>query len=297
MKILITGASGFLGSIIFHQLQRFELISLGRSINSDIQCDLSSDVPKLPRVDILVHAAGKAHFVPRNSSDEFDFYNVNVRGTLNLLKGLELSNAIPKSFVFISSVAVYGLVEGINISENMPLQAIDPYGKSKIEVEKLILNWCTVNNVMCSILRLPLLAGPNPPGNLGAMIKGIKKGYYFNVGNGNANKSVVMAQDVADIIPKVSSVGGIYNLTDGLDITFKELSESLSIQLGKGSRVFNIPVWLAKIIAYSGDLIGEKAPLNSQKLKKIMSNLTFDATKAKDQIGWNPNSVLEYFKI
>jgi nucleoside-diphosphate-sugar epimerase len=234
--------------------------------------------------------------VPKTEKDKQVFFNVNVMGTQNLLKGLNQAPSLPKSFIFISSLAVYGLDNGELINENHALLSKDPYGLSKIQAEKIVQEWCKQNNVVCTILRLPLVVGVNPPGNLGAMIRGIEKGYYFNVAGGNTKKSMVLAEDVAKIILKVAEVGGIYNLTDGYHPSFVELSEYITIQLGK-RKPMNLPLWLARIIAKFGDLLGSKAPLNTNKLMKITSDLTFDDSKAREAFGWNPTPVLEGFKI
>lgn len=298
-KILITGASGFLGSEISTYLNdhKFEIVTLGRSIKSKLQCDLRKEAPQLKsnNLTFVVHAAGKAHSVPGTVEEIQDFYDVNVIGTLNLLKGLE-NSAIPQSFIFISTVAVYGKERGHLIDENEPLSAKDPYGQSKILAEELIQNWCEKHKVVCTILRLPLIAGPKPPGNLGSMIKGIQKGYYFNIDGGKAKKSIVLAEDVAKIIPIAAEVGGIYNLTDGYHPSFKELSSLLAQQLNKNAPR-NIPFVLAKSLALLGDICGESAPINSSKLKKITSHLTFDDSKARNLLKWNPASVLKGFKI
>ena len=296
MKILLSGSNGFLG----YQIQTIlnpilDFTTLSRS-NSSINCDISNFIPVLPQVNIVIHAAGKAHTVPKTSLDKQAFFDVNFKGTQNLLKGIEESQSLPKAFIFISTVAVYGRENGINISEDDPLLAKDPYGLSKIQAEQLVLDWCMKNNVICTILRLPLLAGQNPPGNLEAMIKGIQKGYYFNIAAGKAKKSMVLAEDVARSILKVAEIGGIYNLTDGYHPSFAELSNHISIQLGKGKSM-NMPMWLAKIIAKFGDLLGSKAPLNTNKLKKVTTDLTFDDSKARKAFGWNPTPVLEGFKI
>jgi nucleoside-diphosphate-sugar epimerase len=290
----LTGASGYLGSIIRSTLSSESIISLSR-FNADINVDLSKFVPYLPSVDLVIHAAGKAHLVPSSPSEYQDFFEVNVNGTINLLKGLEKST-IPKSIVFISSVSVYGCENGLLVNEVEPLLAKDPYGASKIEAEKIIIEWCKINNVICGILRVPLIVGINPPGNLGSMIKGIKKGYYFNIGGGKAKKSMVLSDDIAKSIIKVAEIGGIYNLTDGYHPTFAELSNTISSQLGKGNPM-NMPLWLAKLIAKFGDLFVSKAPLNTRKLSKITSDLTFDDSKARKVFGWNPTPVLEGIKI
>ena len=295
MEILITGANGFLGRVIVNELSTdFKISSLSRS-SGDYKISLENEIPNFnKKFDLVIHAAGKAHSVPKTAFEKKQFYDINVLGTQNLLKGLEKIGA-PKQFVFISSVAVYGKESGNNINEDFPLLAKDAYGLSKIEAEKIVIEWCTRHQVICTILRLPLLVGKNPPGNLGAMIKAINKGYYFNIGGGKSRKSMVLAQDVAVFIPIVAPLGGIYNLTDGVHPNFKELSTKLMRTKNKTTSL-NIPMFLAKIMGYVGDILGEKAPVNTLKIKKITSDLVFDDTKARTNFGWKPQGVLEYLE-
>jgi nucleoside-diphosphate-sugar epimerase len=287
--ILLTGSSGFLGSRILEQLKDFPVAELNQQSQCEYCLDLSTSIPNFSqKFDLVIHNAGLAH------TNSGNFYKINVQGTRNLLKGL--SRSPPTYFVFISSVSVYGRLNGYHITEKCTLLAKDEYGKSKIQAEKDILEWCHSNQVLCTILRLPLVVGLNPPGNLGAMIRGIKKGYYSNINGGNARKSMVLAEDVAKFILPVSRVGGTFNLTDGEHPTFRQLSSVIAKQLNR-KRVINIPLLLAKIIARLGDIIGENAPLNSLKLIKIISDLTFDDSFAREKCGWKPRPVLENLKI
>lgn len=293
-RILLTGAGGFIGRAIGAELKSFEIISISRKAG-DIIHDLSSAVPKLPPADIVVHCAGKAHVVPKTEPERKTFFDVNVGGTRNLLRGIELSGSLPDSFVLISTVAVYGVETGVLITEQQPLIATEPYGLSKIQAEEIVLEWCAKHNVTCTILRLPLVAGPNPPGNLGSMIRAIRRGYYFNITDGDAKKSVVLATDVAAIIPRAAAVGGIYNLTDGYHPTFAEIATHIAAALGK-SKPLTMPVIIARLLAKFGDIAGRSFPLNSRKLKIISTDLTFDDTKAQDTLNWKPNAVLAAFK-
>jgi nucleoside-diphosphate-sugar epimerase len=295
MNILLTGANGFLGNAILKTLKRnHQILSLSRN-SGEYQVCLDKQLPSFYHsFDLVIHAAGKAHSVPRTEEEKKQFHEVNVNGTKNLLKGLE-NIQMPKQFVFISSVSVYGQEFGIGINEEHRLEATDAYGLSKIEAELLVMEWCEKHKVACTILRLPLLVGENPPGNLGAMIKAIDKGYYFNVGGGKARKSMVLSEDVAAFIPKVATIGGTYNLTDGAHPHFYELSVAISKQKNK-KKSYNLPLFMAKMIGIIGDILGDKAPINSLKIKKITSDLTFDDTKAREIAGWNPHRVLEYFE-
>ncbi|MGO4770967.1 NAD-dependent epimerase/dehydratase family protein [Flavobacterium sp. W22_SRS_FK3] len=295
MNILLTGSNGFLGQIIIKILGReHQIFGLSRNFGN-YKVSLDKQIPNfIHAFDVVIHAAGKAHSVPKNDIEKQQFYEINVIGTKNLLLGLE-KTSLPKQFVFISSVSVYGQEIGNDIDENHSLDAKDPYGISKINAEKIILDWCEENKVICTILRLPLLIGKNPPGNLGAMIKAINKGYYFNIDGGRAHKSMVLAEDVAAFIPKLESVGGVYNLTDGAHPNFYELSKTISIQKNK-KLPFNLPIIIAKCMALVGDFIGVNAPINSTKLKRITYNLTFDDTKAREELEWNPQNVLMYLR-
>ncbi|WP_269225960.1 NAD-dependent epimerase/dehydratase family protein [Flavobacterium eburneipallidum] len=295
MKILLTGANGFLGGVVVHELgKNHQIITLSRSVG-DYKVNLDKVIPNFENsFDLVIHSAGKAHVLPKTFEERQQFYEVNVVGTKNLLKGLEKSN-LPKQFVFISSVSVYGQDFGENINEEFSLNAKDPYGLSKIEAEVLILEWCKINNVICTILRLPLLVGENPPGNLGNMVKAISKGYYFNIGGGLAQKSMVLAKDVARLIPNAAPIGGVYNLTDGVNPSFYQLSLAISIHQNK-KPPYNLPLFIAKLMGYFGDLLGNKMPLNSLKIKKITLGLTFDDTKAREFLGWKPQGVLEYYE-
>ena len=295
MEVLLTGATGFLGKSIQVVLSRENsLFSLSRTAG-DYKLTIENEIPNFNQAfDLVIHAAGKAHSVPKTQEEKKQFYDVNVLGTQNLLKGLE-EVGVPEQFVFISSVSVYGQEHGLNITEDFPLEAIDAYGLSKIEAEGLVQEWCKQHNVVCTILRLPLLVGTNPPGNLGAMIKGIARGYYFNIGGGKSKKSMVLAEDVAAFIPKIANIGGTYNLTDGYHPSFFELSCVIAKQLGK-SVPMNMPLFVANGIGFLGNFLGNNAPINSLKLKKITADLTFDDSKARSA-GWKPRRVLDWFSI
>ena len=295
MKVLLTGAFGFLGLTLSREIGKsHSIISLGRSTRNIVQHDLCNTLEFNESFDCVIHAAGKAHVVSNSIKVIQDFWNVNVLGTQNLLKALDFEP--PKRFVFISTVAVYGKSFGNLINENTPLHAADPYGQSKIQAEAEITEWCRRHGVICTILRLPLVCGENPPGNLKAMWQGIRKGYYFNIAGGKARKSMVRAEDVARFILPASEVGGIYHLTDGVHPSFYALSQMMGKAVGR-NWIPNMPLWVARLLASVGNLIGPAFPLNSDKLIKITSDLTFDDSLARKNFGWNPQPVVDYSTV
>lgn len=296
IRYILTGGTGYLGKIIATSLQKdHEIALLGRSPNSDLIVESIAKpfaLPPVSQYDIVIHAAGKAHVVPRSESERKEFFEVNFDGTKHLCNAVMTSNPGLKAFVFISTVAVYGIDQGEAITEDQPLQGITPYAKSKIIAEEWLQEWAAKNSVILSILRLPLVAGPNPPGNLGAMINGIRSGKYLSIGKANAKKSVVWAEDVAKIIPKAVEVGGIFNLTDGRHPSFAALEQCIAGAL-KRKKPPSFPIGAAKLLAYIGDMLGSSAPINSEKLRKITSTLTFDDQKARGRLDWRPASVIE----
>ena len=297
MNLLFTGASGFLGHNILPLLKRkYSVKTLGLTSQDDYTVNLATEVPEFTqKYDIILHASGKAHSVPKTEEDKQLFFGVNLQGTKNLCSALE-NIGIPKSFIFISTVAVYGCEYGNDITEEHPLDGITPYALSKIKAEKYLEDWCNTYNVKLSILRPSLIAGPNPPGNLGAMIKGIKAGKYLSIAGGRARKSVLMVHDIATLIPLLIEKGGIYNICDTYQPTFRELEAVICKQLDR-KMPLSIPYWFANVMAKLGDILGEKAPINTPKLHKIFKSLTFSNEKAVRELGWLPTNVLKNFNV
>ena len=296
-KLLFTGGTGFLGKNVMPLLQKdYEVTTCGITPEDMIQANLAKMVPELPQqYDIVLHAAGKAHVVPKSEEEKQLFFDINYQGTVNLCKALE-QVGVPKALVFISTVAVYGCEYGDMITEEHPLDGDTPYAKSKIMAEEYLTKWCSEHGVVLGILRPSLLAGKNAPGNLGAMVNGVRKGFYMNIAGGKVIKSVLMAEDIARILPLVAEKGGVYNVCDTRQPSFGELSVSVSRQLGK-SKPISIPYWMAWCMAMVGNLLGSKAPINSYKLEKMTKSLTFSNEKARKELGWEPLDVLESYKI
>lgn len=297
MNLLFTGASGFLGNNVRPILEKtYQVVTVGLTSEDNYTVNIAKEIPELKEhCEIVLHAAGKAHVVPRTEEEKKAFYDVNLQGTKNLCKALEKSG-IPQAFIFISTVAVYGCEFGSNITEDHPLNGDTPYALSKIQAEEFLTEWCNKHGVNLSIIRPSLIAGPNPPGNLDAMIKGIKTGRYLSIGGGKARKSVLMVEDIAHLVPLLIEKGGIYNVCDDEQPSFRQLENVICTQLGKRLPL-SIPYWMAKCMAIVGDCLGKKAPINSLKLKKITESLTFSNEKVKRELGWKPTPVLENFKI
>lgn len=276
--------------------EKYVIETVGITSKDNYNVNLAWEIPNLTGTfDVVFHAAGKAHSIPKTEEEKQVFFDVNFQGTKNLCAALE-NSGIPKAFIFISTVAVYGCDSGENITEEHPLNGTTPYALSKIKAEKYLERWCAMHNVALSILRPSLIAGPNPPGNLGAMIRGIRNGKYLSIAGGKARKSVLMVQDIANLLPMLIEKGGIYNVCDSYQPSFRELEMVICKQLNK-KLPLSIPYWFAKSMAVLGDCFGENTPINSLKLRKITNSLTFSNEKAVRELGWKPMNVLKNFRI
>ena len=296
-SLLFTGGTGFLGKNARPVLdKKYKVTTCGITPEDEIKANLAKEVPALTKhFDVVLHACGKAHSVPKTEAEKQVFFDVNYQGTVNLCTALE-KVGVPKALIFISTVAVYGCDFGELITEDHPLDGTTPYAKSKIMAEEFLTEWCKKHGVVLGILRPSLLAGKNAPGNLGAMVNGVKKGFYMNIAGGKVVKSILMAEDIAHILPLVAEKGGVYNVCDTFQPSFGQISESVAKQLGKG-KPMNIPYWMACCMAKVGDLLGNKAPINSYKLEKMTKSLTFSNEKARKTLGWEPMDVLQNYKI
>jgi len=305
LRALVTGGSGFFGRQIVAALREsgHEVTDLSLAPHPEIPTILAdltaSDVDfGGRRFDVVYHAAGLAHRVPKSEEEANLFFRVNRDGTRHLMAALA-RNGLPESFLLISTVAVYGLEVGTEVDENQPRRASDPYGLSKKQAEDDLAAWGQQHGVRTAVVRLPLLAGPHPPGNLGAMIAALRRGRYLNVGGGHARRSMVLAREVAAMLPRVARRGGTYHLTDGHHPSFAELATALANELGVRQPI-SLPMVGARLAAGAGDLLegvlGREAPFNSRKLRKMTSSLTFSDERARRDLDWSPSRVIDHVR-
>ena len=160
-SLLYTGGTGFLGINTKPVLDKYYAVTtIGITPQDMLSANLVSGIPELPEhYDVVLHAAGKAHSYPKTDAEIKSFYDVNYQGTINLCRALE-KVGVPKSFVFISTMDVYGTAEGENITEEHSLAPQSHYAKSKLQAEEFLEKWAAENGVILGILRPALMTGP-----------------------------------------------------------------------------------------------------------------------------------------
>lgn len=271
-SLLFTGSEGFIGRNLLPLLAAdySRIDTLGRSEACTVHADLSKDVPALPtRYDVVIHVAGLAH-VP---STEAEMDAVNNRGTQRLCRALE-DAGVPRTFIYMSTVAVYGADEGFDIDVNAAPQPKTPYGISKYAAEQFLRRWADENGVHLYILRLPLVLGPNAPGNLGAMTRAIARGRYLSIGRGDTLKSLVTIDAIADVLKKLPAEPGTYNLVSH-NMTVRALEGAIANHYGRRLPAA-IPHAVVMGAAYvAAALLGARSPLTPARVRKLTRSLTF----------------------
>ena len=273
-----------LGRFLCRQFGDCSVTTLGLDADNDISCNLSETVPHFEsKFETIIHAAG--------STLDSEAMTVNLIGTQNLCKALEMKP--PHYFVFISSLQVYGCSCGENLDENTVTAPTTQYGKSKLQAEEYLKQWCHAHNVTLSILRPAMIMGTGMKGSLRSMVNGINSGYYFHIKDNNARRSIVHALDVAKAAQLIAPIGGTYNLTDNIHPTVHQLAEAVAQRIG-GKRIYTLPRRCVNILAKIGDLMGNHAPISTKRLEQLTQTLTFNSDAIAKAIDWSPLNVAEY---
>lgn len=240
--------------------------------------------------DVIFHLAGKVHVTPRSRLDEVDFFRVNVDGTELLLRAA--GDASVRRVVFFSTVGVYGRDGDFHGDETSPCAPRTAYARSKLEAERLVLQWSGEGVV----LRLPVVYGPGDRGNMARLIRAVRYRAFVHLGGGNAKRSVISSANAASVAIKAAfkprAASEVFCVTDGYDPTLHEMMKVMGQALGFNRSPFCFPMGLALWLGRCGDLLEwvcrRPLPLNSDKIKKLSSPLTFSNKKAEVILGYRP---------
>ncbi len=216
--------------------------------------------------------------------------SVNYDGTRRICEALEKD--LPREMVYISSLSVYGLIEGENIDESTPLKPTTEYGISKLKAEQHLTEWCEKHSVRLSILRPALIVGTGMKGTLGSMVRGINAGYYFHIKGNEARRSVVHAYDVARATRLIAPIGGTYNLADGVHPTVHDLAEAIAHRMGD-KRISTLSQRMVKIAARIGDIVGI-IPFSTARLSQLTQTLTVSTAAIESVIDWQQRNVVDF---
>jgi len=299
INVLVTGASGFIGSSLLsclsiregirvsgafrHQfpnippgIQTFQVGDLGA--NTDWTQALSS-------VAVVIHTAARVHVMNDLAKDPLsEIRKVNVEGTLNLVR--QAAAASIKRFIFISSIKVNGesTVPGEPFTADDQPGPIDPYGISKWESEIGLHQVAKDTGMEVVIIRPPLVYGPGVKANFRRVIHWLDRGVPLPLGSIQNKRSLVALDNLVDLIviciEHPAAANQIFLAGDGEDLSTTELLQRIGKALGKPTRFIPIPVGLLTFLA---SLLGKK-----DVAQRLCGSLQVDISKARELLGWEP---------
>lgn len=312
MKILITGAAGFIGSHLVDLLLeegvpvdklRF-LIPQGESLSNlpnekfnivrgDIR-DKKAVKKAMLDVETVYHLAARIDF---DGTTYGEYKDINVDGTQNLLD--ECKNKKIQKFIFFSSIGVFGLPAGIgnivNWDEKHPKTYTNFYGQSKWEAEQRIVESHERWGLPYAIIRPASVYGPREKGPTLALYKAIKNHRFVMLGNGLNKMHYVFVGDLvkaARLAEKSSKKSGDYIIAGTEPATLREIAEYIAESVDEKIPNFYIPKNIALTLSYGldfiGHLLGIKSPLFPSRVKTMTTTYFYNINKAKKELGYNP---------
>ena len=259
-KILVTGATGFVGQhlIEYLKLDGYNIRAISRKLIPGVDtviCDfLEDDIPEnaLKDIDIVFHLAGYAHDLKNEPGIEQTYQKINVNVTVDLLSLSAKHNV--KKFIFVSSAKAGGSpVRGVCATEKDQNDPAGIYGKTKREAELKILEKGRKSSTHVSILRPALIYGPKVKGNLQLMMQGIKKGWFPPLPEMGNQRSMIHVDDVVQALLLLASDqrsnDEIFIVTDGKTYSSRDIYEIMCSTLDKRIPRWSVPQFLFNVIA------------------------------------------------
>jgi nucleoside-diphosphate-sugar epimerase len=299
VKILVTGATGFVGSAL---LKRFdsECVSVraaARFCPNDLPTsadflkidDLSSGFdwsPGLMGIDVVVHTVARVHVMRDKASDAMSAYRMlNVDATLNLAR--QAASAGVSRFVFLSSIKVNGeSTKGNRVftADDIPAP-IDSYGISKLEAEQGLHEIALQTGMQIVLIRSPLIYGPGVKANFQEMMRWLSFGIPLPFGAVQKNRrSLVALDNLVDLIcvcvQHPDAANQIFLVSDDEDLSTTDLLRRLANALGKPACLIPVPVMLMQWIAAA---VGKKTLAT-----RLCESLQLDISKTRRLLGWSP---------
>jgi nucleoside-diphosphate-sugar epimerase len=297
VKLLITGADGFLGTALCARTGitgGVTVTAITRRQQQNLNADrilikeISGETDwtnVLANQNVVIHAAARAYIMRDEVADPLaEYRRVNVGGTLNLAR--QAATAGVKRFIYISSIKVSGeqTTDGRLFTADDPPAPEDPYGISKWEAEQGLGKIAQDSGMEVVIIRPPLVYGPGVKGNFASLIKIAKGGLPLPLGAIHNSRALVGLDNLVDFIltctTHPNAANKVFLVSDGEDLSTTALLQGLSSALGVTSRLMPIP---SKILSGLAALVGKKAVA-----KRVLGSLQVDITHACELLDWKP---------
>ncbi len=296
-KILLTGATGFLGSALLNSNNFKDIVVLGRNRPKECENFLRTDFDtnktlfqELKNYEVIIHMVGRAHIFEEKSNNPLEEYKKINTGITKYLAE-QASKAGVKRFIFLSTVKVLGEKS----AHNYPYNAFDIpnpkdfYAMSKLEAEKELIQVCDDSDMEYVIIRPPLIYGRKVKGNFLKLMKLVSMSLPIPLGSIDNKRSLVSTDNLIDLISTCvdhpNAKNQIFLVSDGKDVSTSELLKILIRSRGCKTKLFKFNKILLKYLLY---LLGKQ-----DLYERLFSSLQVDITHTKTQLEWHPRYKIE----
>lgn len=298
MKILITGANGYLGqSLSLESLRRgIEVCAAVRKLSKlpgFIEATNIGDINSttdwsraLRECEVVVHLAARVHVNGKKESEDIEeFRKVNVEGTMNLAKQSSIVGI--KRFIFISTIGVNGAETfGTPYKPQDTPAPHSAYALSKHEAERGLLKLAMETDMEVVIIRPPIIYGAKAPGNFGLLVDWLKRSIPLPLGCVKHNlRSFVAIDNIVDLILTCvmhpNAANKIFLVSDGEDISTAELLKKMGKTMQRPVYLLSVPVKLLILIA---SILGRKVMARS-----LLGSLQLDISDTCEVLNWKPS--------
>ena len=311
MTILVTGATGFLGSALVTELvkQKQEVRVLARDEGKarqqfgDAIAVVSGEITDADAVrravdgaSIIYHLAGRLY----HPSTPAELYRrTHVEGTRILLEACQGQSQL-RRIVHCSTTGVHGVTGKTPAAEDAPFAPTNPYEATKLEGELLALQAHKEQGLPVSVARPGLVYGPGDL-HLVGFFSSIKKGLFRVIDGGKAMLHPIYIDDMTNAFllcaERPEAIGQSYNLAGARAVTMRTLATAIARSMGKELPKGSIPLWLANLASDIFSLMpgfkGENAPLTRSRVKFLTNSRVYDIRRAKQDLGFAPVVELE----
>lgn len=280
VNIIVTGASGFVGLFLTRCLQ-----DKGHDITIIQRSNVFEKIDSNKDYHCLIHLAGRAHVLQESTLDSYQaFKEANVDYTLKIAKLARQLNI--KRFIFLSSIGVNGrsTLDQKAFTESDKPHPHNPYAQTKLEAEQALETFFKGSATALTIIRPPLVYGPNPKANFKALLSLCRCPLLLPFGGINNKRSFISIDNLCQFIELCfthpAAANQTFLISDDHDVSITELVTAIRKALARPSRLVAVPIWLLRL-AFT---VTGRSSLNEQ----LLSNLEIDTSKAKALLNWKP---------